>query len=264
MDSTSQFFIDSLKKSFPSECFKGNEIHLTSQKISIPKEEYKGQEIKVFDPEKAEKVKTNFEIDRQIKLKTPPDSLVMIDAGWQKFSKDKIAGQIKPIAAYMNYIDSLTLAGKLEKTIEKKKGFSQKFTASLEIKAGVSAGIFGCEASLEVTTGFSYEQEIKTEVTETWKETLEAGSYCVYQNCILYAVKLVIPLTITIDKPLFMEEWKVWIYTHEYGKPSNTFYYFVPCFRNDPFTIKYTDELYRPIMYQELIDYVMGDGWNRW
>jgi hypothetical protein len=65
-----------------------------------------------------------------------------------------------------------------------------RFGASVEVKARVSVGIFGCEASLEVTTGFSYDQTIETEVTETFKETLAGpAEYWTYQSCLYYCLR---------------------------------------------------------------------------
>ncbi|KAF2070674.1 hypothetical protein CYY_008000, partial [Polysphondylium violaceum] len=49
-----------------------------------------------------------------------------------------------------------------------------------------------------------------------------------------------------------------------YNKNESAYYFFVPVFRNDPFTLKYSDALYDPVPYDDIISYVTNSGWNRW
>ncbi|KAF2076122.1 hypothetical protein CYY_002584 [Polysphondylium violaceum] len=216
-----------------------------------------------FDPAKSRTCNSNFEIDEAIKLKSPPDSMVMVNAPWTEMAGE-VPFKVKPICAYMNYINSLTVPGTIEKTLEKKNGYSSRFQTSVEIKAGVSAGIFGCNASLEVSTGFTYEETITSETTETWREILESGSYVIYQNCVLYAYWVQQPGGINgaVKVARLMGEYaESGIQWYEREGES---YFFVPVFRNDPFTLKYTDALYAPVPYNDIISYVTNSGSNRW
>ncbi|KAF2070455.1 hypothetical protein CYY_008220 [Polysphondylium violaceum] len=265
--------IDSLKKSLPVECFVGNQIIIKEipDALKPPKivETVMQPDLpKKFDPSKAALVTSNFEIDRQIKLKNPPDSLVMINSKYLNFKfLENPKNEMKPIAAFMIYLNSLTIPGTISKTISLKKGFTSHFKASVEIKASVSAGIEGiCDVGLEVTTGFEYDQTMETEETVTTTETLTEGQYCVYQNALLYAIKFNSIFELTLPGPLYLESSGITIYPpkDKIGKPCTTFYTFSTCYRNDPFTIRYSDQLYSPISYEELYEYVMGDGWDRW
>jgi len=214
-----------------------------------------------FDPNQSVMCESNFQIDKAIKLKTPPDSMVMIKTNWFKMVDAPF--EVKPIAAYMNYIDSFTVPGTQENTLTKKNGYSSRLVVSAEIKAGASAGIYGCNASLEVTTGFSYEQTITSEITETWKQTLPSGSYVVYQNCLLYAYKFHCREGAIFSDKLFMARYAAqgvkW-----YSRDDGYFYFFVPVFRNDPFTLKYSDQLYDPVPYDTVIAYVSESGFEKW
>ncbi|KAF2076845.1 hypothetical protein CYY_001873 [Polysphondylium violaceum] len=265
--------IDSLKRSLPAECFVGDQVIIKEIPDALKPPKIVETNIQPdapikFDPSKAVEVTSNFEIDRQIKLKNPPDSMVMVNSKFMKFKFVQNPDcEMKPIAAFMIYLNSLTIPGTISKTISLKKGFTSHFKATVEVKASVSAGIEGiCDVGLEVTTGFEYDETMETEETVTTTETLTEGQYCVYQNALLYALKINTTVQLTLPGPVYLEGLGLTIYPpkDKIGKPSYTFYSFSTCYRNDPFTIRYSDKLYSPISYEELYNYVMGDGWDRW
>ncbi|KAN0028083.1 hypothetical protein ACTFIV_009912 [Dictyostelium citrinum] len=214
-----------------------------------------------FDFSKIKTVNTNFNIDRNIKMKNPPDAMVFIKMPSNKVVSTTISlhmglqctfnCDVYPVAAYMRYIKSYPIVGTVVQTLEKKKGFTQRFQVSANVKGSVSGGFFGCEASLEVTTGFEYESTVQSETTETWQQTLTQGSYIVYQNVLVYAYVIqvgspYVPL-INSENPGIDLRWV----------PSlNASVMFVPINRDDPFTLQYSDNTNEPVEYDTLIEYL--------
>ncbi|KAF2071564.1 hypothetical protein CYY_007116 [Polysphondylium violaceum] len=266
--------IDYLKRYLPANSFVRDQIIIKEipDALKPPKIVENGMQPdlpKKFDPSQAVEVTSNFEIDRQIKLKDPPDSLVMVNTQFMDFQflTDDHLDQMKPIAAYLIYLDSLTIPGTMSKAYSLKKGFTSNFEASVDVKASVSGGIEGvCDASLEVTTGFEYDETMQTEETVTTTETLTEGQYCIFQNGLLYGLKITIKSAVTLSGPLYLGILNITVYPpkDKINQPTYILYCFSSCYRNDPFTIRYSDDLYSPLSYEELIDYVTGDGWDRW
>ncbi|KAM9998410.1 hypothetical protein ACTFIY_008068 [Dictyostelium cf. discoideum] len=197
------------------------------------------KQIDLFVYGQAQTVNTNFAIDRNIKMKVPPDPLVFIKIPRSKIVYGKVdlkiksekrvgwvnSFEIQPCAAFMRYIKSYPIVGTFEQTLEKKKGFTSRFNTSVELKASVSVGFKGCEASLEVKTGFEYEETVTSETTQTWKQTL------------------------TEEVILFIKIKKLWCYFC-----TN---------RDDPFTLRYQDATWDPVEYDSLIDYLAANP-NKW
>ncbi|KAM9998409.1 hypothetical protein ACTFIY_008067 [Dictyostelium cf. discoideum] len=161
---------------------------------------------------------------------------------------------VVPCAAFMRYLKSYPIVGTVEQTLEKKKGFTSRFNTSVELKASVSTGFLGCEASLEVTTGFEYEETVTSETTQTWKQTLTEGTYIVYQNVLVYAYFLnEIPSIIdNINKNNTGVNMR-------YIPEINGAIIFVPVNRDDPFTLRYQDATWDPIEYDSLINHLAAN-----
>ncbi|KAN0021529.1 hypothetical protein ACTFIU_010136 [Dictyostelium citrinum] len=225
-----------------------------------------------FEMGDAQIVDTNFTIDRHIKMKNPPDPLVFIKMPSSKLVNSSVTfyvdvmGFIMPIpfsctvtpcSGFMRYIKSYPVVGTVEKSLEKRKGFTSRFQTSAEIKASASAGFFGCEVSLEVTTGFEYEETVTSEIIETWKETLTEGTYIVYQNVLVYAY----------DFGEYKEKNFNSINKNNPGvnlkRVGNNAVMFVPINRDDPFTLRYQEAVWDPVSYDTLIDYLVANP-NKW
>ncbi|KAM9953602.1 hypothetical protein ACTFIR_008688 [Dictyostelium discoideum] len=160
-----------------------------------------------------------------------------------------------PCAAFMRYIKSYPVVGTVVETLEKKKGFTNRFNVSVDVKASASIGFFGCEASLEVSTGFEYGKTVTSETTLTWTQTLTEGTYIVYQNVLVYAY-------------IFYNATEVLVQGLNKGTPGanlrlipslNAAVMFVPINRDDPFTLRYSDVVWDPIEYDTLIDYLSSN-----
>ncbi|KAK5575443.1 hypothetical protein RB653_006576 [Dictyostelium firmibasis] len=222
----------------------------------------------------AQTATTNFAIDRHIKMKNPPDPLVFIKMPSSKLVNSSVTFPITigstivpfkfectvvPCAGFMRYIKSYPIVGTVEQTLEKKKGYTSRFNTSVEVKASASAGFFGCEASLEVTTGFEYEETVTSETTQTWKQTLTEGTYIVYQNVLVYAY---------IFSPFNGGNMEL-INAYNPGVnlrhvPSlNAFVMFVPINRDDPFTLRYQDAVWDPVEYDVLVNYLASNP-SKW
>jgi hypothetical protein len=253
----------------------------------VAHEVVKAQPRAKFDLGQAAVVESNFQIDKAISLKDPPDAACIItvpngkDVSSLITLKAKIHPlpeplpvmapvNVKPCSAYLHYVEAKILAGTEEHVLRKFRGYTSRFNASTEVKAGVKAGIFGCEASLEVTTGYSYGEEITQETEETWRTTVDPGKYVVYQTIVLYAYRFD-PSTIyglgspgTHTKENIRENNPSIKFFDGVGSFSKYLYFFVPMYRNSPFTIPYTDDLVDDVGYDTLINHLMGPGFSKW
>ncbi|WP_143097042.1 hypothetical protein [Myxococcus fulvus] len=202
-------------------------------------------------------VKNDYELDNALIGQTVTSNGCVVKAPWVRKDFNTPGywseGYIKPCAAYLSYIkkDTVPSGTSIEYSLTKKKGFSRQFTASTEVKVGVSAGIFGCETSLEVTTGFSYSETINEETTETWKKTLTGPQdYWTFQPVLLYAWKVnANALSYMSPKPSL------------YYTSGKTTYIFSPVFRNSPSTI---DKDIGYLSLQTVIEYMCNEAWSRW
>ncbi|KAM9963941.1 hypothetical protein ACTFIW_005582 [Dictyostelium discoideum] len=224
----------------------------------------------LFDYGKAQTVNTNFTIDRNIMMKVPPDPLVFIKIPTSKIVQSKVSLNLEgschvdlpcnvvPCAAFMRYIRSYPIVGQVVETLEKKKGFTSRFNVSVDVKAGVSAGFLGCEASLEVTTGFEYGETVTSETTETWTQTLNEGTYIVFQNVLVYAY------VITLQEQ-YLEAFNIWNpgLNMRYVPDLKACVIFVPINRDDPFTLHYQDATWDPVEYDSLIEYLFANP-SKW
>ncbi|KAG0043270.1 hypothetical protein BGZ83_011644 [Gryganskiella cystojenkinii] len=240
-----------------------------------------------FDLNRCAIVESNFQLDKAISLKNPPDAACIVTVPKGKEVETTVLlntrlniGSIsivmpfpvvvhtKPCSAYLHYVEAKILSGTEEHTLRKFKGYTSRFTASVEVKASASAGIFGCETSLEVTTGFSYGQEITDEKEETWKTTVAPGRYVVYQTIVMYAYRLD-PSTIKIgsshvDKANIRQNNPSIKFYDGKGAFSKYLYFFVPMYRNSPFTIPYNDDLVDDVGYDTLVHHLMENGFSKW
>ncbi|KAN0008588.1 hypothetical protein ACTFIU_009312 [Dictyostelium citrinum] len=232
-------------------------------------------EDKRFNFEDAKIATSNFVIDRNILMKNPPDPLVFIKMPSSKIIKTSVLLNVAyngipfpmffectviPCAAFMRYIKAYPVVGTVETSLEKRKGFTRRFNASIQVRSGVSLGIFGCEASLEVTTDFQYEHTINEEVTQTWKQTLSEGTYLVYQNVLVYA--FIFPKTYPDRIIELINEYNPGV-TFNYIPTLNASVMFVPLNRNDPFTLRYEDHVWEPVEYDNLVDYLVKNP-SKW
>ncbi|EGC38439.1 hypothetical protein DICPUDRAFT_75959 [Dictyostelium purpureum] len=216
---------------------------------------------------KSSTVKTNYQIDKHLKLLTNPESMVFIDSEDKSESstisvgKLKLPVQIKPVAALRSFISSQTVVGTQEHELTKKKGYSTTFTASTSLKSSISGGIGECEASFEVTTEFSYSQNSYEEKSETWTTTLTEGSYTLYQNILLYAFKVDAAADPAI-RDVFTKDSPDLTF---YQRPNTQeWYLFVPTYMNSPFTISFSSDTYDPVSEDDVISYLMNNGYSKW
>nr|AAB19231.1 The knockout of this gene causes small aggregate formation in Dictyostelium; Method: conceptual translation supplied by author [Dictyostelium discoideum] len=222
-----------------------------------------GKMLKLFQP--------IWAIDRHIKMKNPPDPFVFIKMPSSKLVQSQlklyyenegykdIPVWITPCSAFMRYIKSYPIVGTVTETMEKKKGFTNRFLSTSETKASVSVGFFGCESSMEVTSGYEYEDTVTSEETRSWSQTLNEGSYIVYQNVLVYAYII------------YGGSYKPYIDQMNKFNPGlnikffreDKCIFFVPINRDDAFTLRYQDNTWDPVEYDVLIDY-LGQNQDKW
>ncbi|MFY1825592.1 hypothetical protein ACN47A_06755 [Myxococcus fulvus] len=196
-----------------------------------------------------------------------PDTLHLISGsmGGQRSTKEpsdpaikaQVAASMKPIAAYLAYIkkDSVPSGVQEGYTLRKKKGFSRQFTTSTEVKSSVTAGFMACEATLEVTTSFSYSETIEEEVEETWTKTLTGPQdYWTFQPVVIYAIRI--------------PKWRSNFGGERYGTigpyyffRNDNAYSFMPLFRNSPSTL---DREIGYLSLQTVAEYLQNEAWGRW
>ncbi|KAN0023290.1 hypothetical protein ACTFIU_011457 [Dictyostelium citrinum] len=252
---------------------EGNQIKVLQRKDFKPEFKlvsYKNYE-QNFDFENAKVVSTNFAIDRHIKMKNPPDPFVFIKMPASKLVQSQVKlfyenegykdvpVWITPCSAFMRYIKSYPIVGTVTETMEKKKGFTNRFLSTSETKASVSVGFFGCESSMEVTSGYEYEDTVTSEETRSWSQTLNEGSYIVYQNVLVYAYIIYGgDYKPYIDK---MNKFNPGLNIKFFRDDKCIFY--VPINRDDAFTLRYQDNTWDPVEYDVLIDY-LGKNQDKW
>ncbi|KAF9170869.1 hypothetical protein BGX21_008220 [Mortierella sp. AD011] len=223
-----------------------------------------------FNLSKVAIAETNFQIDQNTQLKTPPDTACIVKIAGDKEVKTTLGFRIpgdfqtfsydfyaKPCAAYLHYVESKTIPGDETHTFRKFKGFTTRFDTSVSITSGISAGVFECNVSLEVTTNFSYGQEITEQTEETWTSTIHAGNYVVFQPVIVYAYRIAQPQHIPALTTSFPNI--------KFHKSGSDYFIFAPVFRNSPFTVKFENDFYDDVPYDTLIDYLVSDeGFAKW
>ncbi|KAK5578519.1 hypothetical protein RB653_008191 [Dictyostelium firmibasis] len=224
-----------------------------------------------FEFDNAKVVSTNFAIDRHIKMKNPPDPFVFVKMPASKIVQSTIKivyeGEgykvvpvwVTPCSAFMRYIKSYPIVGTVTQTMEKKKGFTNRFTSKDEIKSSVSVGFFGCESSLEVTTGYEYEETVTSEESRSWSQTLTEGSYIVYQNVLVYAYIIYGGKSQQFNDMINRNNPGLNV---RYFRDDKSIF-FVPINRDDAFTLRYQDNTWDPVEYDVLIDY-LGKNHDKW
>ncbi|KAN0042623.1 hypothetical protein ACTA71_011432 [Dictyostelium dimigraforme] len=136
--------------------------------------------------------------------------------------------------------------------------FTSGFQTGEEVKASASVGFFGCEASLEVTTGFEYEATVSSETTQSWKQTLTEGTYIVYQNVPVYAH--LFPSSESHMMILRNSNPRVHL---KLLTDTITGAAFIPFNRDDPFTLHYQDAVWDSVEYDILTAYFASDP-SKW
>lgn len=99
--------------------------------------------------------------------------------------------KIKPIFAYLRYIQTKTIPEKVETTYEftKEKGIERSWGISLEISQKISAKFEICESETEIKLGFNYSEKITEKTTEIWTEKVTGpATFYIYQPCVVYSV----------------------------------------------------------------------------
>jgi hypothetical protein len=124
-------------------------------------------------------VTNNYELDSALIGPTAQQACVVNVGGWLDAQPIVTGGRAyetytKPIGAYMLYISQqyIPTGETTSHTFEKMKGYTRSFSLSVSVTASVGANIMGCDASLSVTTGFTYTNEITQATTETWEDSV--------------------------------------------------------------------------------------------
>jgi len=163
----------------------------------------------------------------------------------------------KPIGAYLDYISKTSVPDGVshEHTFTKKKGFHHSWSASVEVKATAGGNIMGCDISLEVTTGFTYESGMDEEIEESWKDTV-TGPVDLWslQAVLMYCTRVENNSDVEIE--LNKLDITYWI-----DKDKAFVYFLTPVYRNVPTIVSNQLETVDP---NEFIDYLSGDGIEKW
>lgn len=258
---------------------------VSSTKASKPVSTRSVQPSAKFDLNSMVTAESNFQVDKAITLRDPPDAACLVSVPSHKVVDLKMIlptttdngnimswpfdAKVKPCAAYLHYNGAEVLSGTQTHTLRMKKGFSNKFATSVQVKASASAGIFGAEVSMEVTTGFSYEQTISTEQEETWTTTVAPGKYVNYQSVLLYAYRVNpemfpgVPGFPSIPDRIRSANPGIKFYDGK-GSYAKYLYFFVPVYKNRPFTIPYHDDLVDDVAFDTLTDHLVNSAFSKW
>lgn len=208
-------------------------------------------------------VSNNFDLDNALIGETAGTGCVICVDDWFEGSPLDTGTRIYPIftkpAGGFQYYEgkfSVPAGVSINEQLTIYKGYSSNFSSSLEYKDSISAGIFGCDASMEITTGFSYGATIETSAEVSWQVAVDGGDdgrdYWQYQVMILYATQVE-------DQPdvrSYLGRQAI-----QYTSKDGYLYYFVPVYRDAP---SISSKPIRPISQSDMISYLLGDGFNEW
>jgi len=203
-----------------------------------------------------EVAKNNFQLDNCLIGSTIKPGCVVL-ADWVRgrpiiYNNVSYNTLTKPVGAYMVYLKKEYIPGGISEkhSFTKKKGYTSSYTASIEVKASVGFNVFGCEASLEVTTGFTYGTTINEETEETWERTVTGpAEFWTYQPVLVFATQI----KDTPDIRSYLQR--------DYFSKNGKLYFFTPIFRNSP-TV--TNTAVNPLDYKEFTNYLMNEGFSKW
>ncbi|KAF2071233.1 hypothetical protein CYY_007450 [Polysphondylium violaceum] len=215
---------------------------------------------------KIQYVSNDLQIKEHCHQKNPPDNIMMIESYWQEcegLSRDFLF-QIKPICLYLNYISSAnSVTDEIEMSLQKHQGFSRRFSGSETIKRQLQSSLLGCDKTLEITSGFDY-SVIGTESSETWKSKLEPGRYVIFQNIIVYCIKMSVGYDTEKRKRALQFILESASSIEWFSSDCSDFYFFVPLFKDDAFPKKYSESLTGPIQYFQVVEFITNDYFDKW
>ncbi|GAM17647.1 hypothetical protein SAMD00019534_008220, partial [Acytostelium subglobosum LB1] len=200
------------------------------------------------------------ELDTWLASTTTTNQLVLIPKPTEGIlirTIHNIPCKILPIAAY---VETLDVADTVGQVLNMRKGFSNRFTASKALKALISEGVAGCDSCHEVTTKFDYILEtIKDESKQPFSDPVSVVPSQLCQSVLFYVYSF------------GKLEQRQRDYLVEQGVNTlktinNSDYMLVPVFRNDAFikTRSGNDVVATSISYDDVVDYICGDGFPKW
>ncbi|MCY1042307.1 hypothetical protein OV208_13360 [Corallococcus sp. bb12-1] len=205
-------------------------------------------------------VSDNFNLDNAIIGKTAQQACIVRVEDWVSAKPIGAGGKLypaftKPIGALLEYISQRYIPDGTSSshTFEKKKGYSSETSVSTEVKASVGVNILGCDASMEVTTGFTYTQGISSETTESWTDTVTGpATFYVYQAVLVYCTRV----TANNDTRAALS-----VGNTSYVERNGEFFFLALVFKDSPETL---DESIQPVNEQDFNAYLLNAGWGRW
>lgn len=241
-----------------------------------------------FDLRGMDAVDNDFHIDMLMTLQDPPKAACLIDVlTHQAFSfllplscnqliklseghylelsrALEFNMAVLPVAAYLHYNGTKVLSGTETHSLTMRKGFTKKFSASVDVKVKASLSISGCDVGMEVMTGFHYDQTISTKQEETWTTTVMPGKYVMYQLVLMYKFHINM-LNFWEEEDSVERSWSIYranpnIKFYDCVEDDGSLkykYFFMPVYKNRPFTIPYSDSLFSTMSFDKLRDYLI-------
>jgi hypothetical protein len=108
---------------------------------------------------------------------------------WTDISNNK--NRMKPIFAYLKYVEKKLVPGGMEQTYEFKKikGTVKTWSISVNITQSVEASIGFAQSNTSISLGFDYSKQISEQTEETWTQKVTGPvTYYVYQPVIVFAL----------------------------------------------------------------------------
>lgn len=203
----------------------------------------------------------DFEIDNYLKNLSPRQAcwvdgdtvygdIYIGDQNWGTYSR--------PVFAYLDYVDRYPVptGSNIEHTFTKRKGFTQTFTESVNVKYSVGAAIDIVNASSEISVGFEASQAWSSEVEESWTTTLQGpATFYTYQIVLVYAHRA----TSAANK--FPNAFKYNKKSTLIGGWRTDLFYLSAINKNDLITV--TSPV-APLTWNQVQQYVLFDHWNNW
>ncbi|EFA74977.1 hypothetical protein PPL_12011 [Heterostelium album PN500] len=229
--------------------------------------------------------KSDYDIQKETKLKDIPNIFMLLDASspdksnlsgswsginsypYHFFFTFNWATRGKPVAAYscFHQLKSADLAGTYG--LLHKQGSPDTKELYKDTVRNIGKLVKHYDDNSRIKTGFDHYTELYQEqAVEGWEETLAVGNYMVYQTKLVYAFEILMESGEDAKQlEMFMNNCHTTIkQSPKVYSRENRLFYFIEFYKNEPFCKPYSQNLYRTWSKNDVISYLMNEGWNKW
>jgi hypothetical protein len=173
-----------------------------------------------------------------VDLENPNTYCGINNKNWLDINNERY--KMKPIFAYLKYIEKKLVPSGMEQTytFKKIKGSVKTWSISINITQSIEASIGPVQSNTSISLGFDYSKQISEQTEETWEQKVKGPvTFYVYQPVIVFA----------LDQPNCYSD-----------KPFGTKLFHLT--RNNPFTINTNVQC----LESSEVDYIIAKNKDKW